>query len=78
MTSARMSWNLSPQDLLDAGATSSLWRVTQVVLAALIVAIVPPITLETLRQPSIQLHQRLANPRRTRQQAVNYPRRSLS
>jgi hypothetical protein len=73
-----MSWNLSPQELPDAGATSSLWRVTQVVLAALIVAIVPPITLETLRQPSEQLHQRLANPRRKRRQAVNYPTRWLS
>jgi hypothetical protein len=40
-----MSWNLSPQALFDAGATSSLWRVTQLVLAALIEAIVPPITL---------------------------------
>jgi hypothetical protein len=47
-----MSWNLSPQDLVDAGAASSLWRVTQVIFAALIKAIVPPITLAMLRQPS--------------------------
>jgi hypothetical protein len=73
-----MSWSLSPQALLDAGATSSLWRVTQVVLAALIEAIVPAITLDRLRQPSQHLHQRLASPRRKRRQAVNYPSRRLS
>ena len=41
-----------PQGLVDAGVTSSLWRVTQVVLAALIEAIVPPITLLMLARPS--------------------------
>src|ERR1019366_4497329 len=76
--SARISWSLSPHDLFDQGATSSLWRVTQVVLAALIEAIVPPITLTMLGQRSPQLHKRLANPRRMRRQAVNYPRRRLS
>jgi len=73
-----MSWNLSPQDLFDAGATSSLWRVAQVVLAALIEAIVPPITLAMLERPSPNLHKRLANPRRKRRQAVNYPKQRLS
>jgi hypothetical protein len=43
MTLTRISWNLSPQALFDAGATSSLWRVTQVVLDALLQAIVPPL-----------------------------------
>jgi hypothetical protein len=61
-TSARISWSLSPQALADAAATSSLWRVTQIILAALIEAIVPPITLAMLRQPSPQFHKRLANP----------------
>lgn len=78
MISARMSWTLSPQALFDKGATSSLWRVTQVVLDALIAAIVPPITIAMLRNPSPQLHQRLANPRRKRKPAVNYPRGRLS
>jgi hypothetical protein len=78
MTSARMSWNLSPQALIDAGASSSLWRVTQVVLDALINAIIPPITLIMLRNPSHRLHRRLANPKRKRKQAVNYPIRVLS
>jgi hypothetical protein len=73
-----MSWTLSPQALFDKGATSSLWRVTQVVLDALIAAIVPPITIAMLRNPSPQLHQRLANPRRKRKPAVNYPRGRLS
>jgi hypothetical protein len=73
-----MSWNLSPQALLDAGATSSPWRVAQSVLAALIAAIVPPITLDMLKRPSACLHKRLANPRRQRRPAVNYPNRTLS
>jgi hypothetical protein len=73
-----MSWSLSPQALIDAGAVSSLWRVTQVILAALIEAIVPPITLAMLRKPSPQLHKRLANPKRKRRQAVNYPHGRLS
>jgi hypothetical protein len=64
--------------LFDAGATSSLWRVAQVVLDALIAAIVPPITLAALGRPSPQLHRRLANPKRKRRQAVNYPHRRLS
>ena len=78
MTSARMSWIFSPQELVDAGAEGSLWRITQVVLAALIDAIVPPITLEALLNPSPALHRRLTNPRRRRRQAVNYPCRKLS
>jgi hypothetical protein len=73
-----MSWNLSPQALFDAGAASSLWRVTQFVLDALIAAIVPPITLTMLKTPSPQLHKRLANPKRKRRQAVNYPYGRLS
>src|SRR5271165_6307422 len=68
-----MSWNLSPQALFDAGATSSLWHVAQLVLGALIEAIVPPITLTMLKQASAKLHTRLANHRRKRKQAVNYP-----
>ena len=77
-TSARISWNLSPQALFDDGATSSLWRVAQVVLAALIEAIVPPITLAMLERPSLHLHKRLANPRRKRSQAVKYGGSKLS
>jgi len=73
-----MSWRFSPQALIDAGGTSSLGRVTQLVLAAVIEAIVPPITLTMLKQVSDRLHKRLANPRRKRKQAVNYPRQGLS
>jgi hypothetical protein len=72
------SWSLSPQALFDAGATSSLWRVAQVVLAVLIDAVVPPITLAMLGRLSPTLHKRLANPRRKRRQAVNYRGRRLS
>jgi hypothetical protein len=73
-----MSWNLSPQALFDAGATSSLWRVTQVVLDAILQAVVPAITLVMLKHASATLHKRLANPRRKRKQAVNYPYGQLS
>lgn len=73
-----MSWVFSPQALFDAGAGSSLWRVAQVVLEALLAAIVPPISLAMLQRPSRGLHIRLANPRRTRRPAVNYPHGRLS
>ena len=73
-----MSWNLSPQALFDAGATSSIWRVTQVVLQAILQAVVPPITVTMLQRASARLHKRLANPRRKRRQAVNYPFGRLS
>ncbi len=55
-----------------------MWRVTQLVLAALIEAIVPPITLTMLNRASAKLHTRLANPKRKRKQAVNYPKGRLS
>jgi hypothetical protein len=73
-----MSWNLSPQELFDAGATSSLWRITKVVLAAILQAVVPVITLAMLEHASATLHKRLANPRRKRKPAVNYPYGRLS
>jgi hypothetical protein len=73
-----MSWTLSPQALFDGGARSSLWRVTQVVLDAILQAIVPAITLAMLQHASVTLHKRLANPRRKRSQAVNDPYGRLS
>jgi hypothetical protein len=50
-----------------------LWRVAQTVLAALIAAIVPSITLDMLKKASARLRNRLANPKRKRKQAVSYP-----
>jgi hypothetical protein len=50
----------------------------QLVLGALIAAIIPPITLDMLKAASAKLHKRLANPRRKRKQAVNYPGKGLS
>jgi hypothetical protein len=69
-----MSWNLSPEELSAADATSSLWRVAQVVFEALIAAIRPSMTLAMLMQPSPRFHKRLANPKRKRRPAVNYPK----
>jgi len=51
--------------------------VTAVVLHALIAAIVPAITITMLERPECRLHKHLANPRRKRRQAVNYPHRRL-
>jgi hypothetical protein len=73
-----MSWNLSPQELFEAGATTSLWRVTELVLEAILDTVMPAITLAMLEHPSATLHKRLANPRRKRRQAVNYPYGRLS
>lgn len=55
-----------------------MWRMAQLVLGALIAAIIPPITLDMLKAASAKLHKRLANPRRKRKQAVNYPGKGLS
>jgi hypothetical protein len=52
--------------------------VTQLVLAALIDAIVPPITLTMLNKASASLHKRLANPKRKRKQAVHDPKWQVS
>jgi hypothetical protein len=73
-----MSWNLSPQALFGTGATTSLWRITELVLDAILQAVVPAISLTMLLQPSARLHERLANPKRKRKQAVNYPFGRLS
>jgi hypothetical protein len=73
-----MSWTLSPRALFDAGSTSSLWRITELVRDAILQAVVPAITLAMLQRPTATLHKRLANPKRKRQQAVNYPFGQLS
>jgi hypothetical protein len=73
-----MSWNLSPEAMFNAGATSSLWRIAQVGLDAILLAVMPPITLHMLARASPGLHKHLANRRRKRQQAVNYPFGRLS
>jgi hypothetical protein len=51
--------------------------VTQLVLRALIEAIVPPVTLAMLKTAASKLHRCLANPKRKRKQAVNYPKREI-
>jgi len=52
--------------------------VKQLTLAATLDAIVPPISIELLLREAPALHRRLANPKRKRRQAVNYPNRPLS
>jgi len=53
--------------------TTSQWRVTSAVRDALIALIVPPLPLAMLLAASHAMHKRLANPKRKRKQAVNYP-----
>ena len=50
----------------------------QVVLDAILAAVVPAITLAMLECASATLHKRLANPKRKRKQVVNYPYGRLS
>jgi multisubunit Na+/H+ antiporter MnhG subunit len=73
-----MCWNLSPQELSDAGCTASLWRSFQEALAVLMAAILPPITLHMLTNASPKMHARLANPKRRRKPAISWPIRRLS
>ena len=44
-TSARISWNLPPEDLLDADYIPSLWGVQKLALLVLVAIIVGPISL---------------------------------
>ncbi len=81
-----MIWALAAsaiQTLFDEGASSSSWRVAKIALDAIIAAVRPVITLAMLQLAMLQRasakpRKRLANPRRKRRQAVNYPHGRLS
>lgn len=64
--------------LPEAGCTGPLWRSCQEALAALIAAIVSPVTLHMLTNASPRMYARLANPRRRRRHAIRWPIRGLS
>ena len=76
MTSARISWNLPPQPLLEAGYTPSRWRVYKA-LALLVVALLlgRPSLADFLDAPA-RIHRSMADPPRKR--PVQVPIRALS
>jgi hypothetical protein len=76
-TSARKSWNLSPEDLLDAGYLPSLWAAHKATLRALLAAVLGHLPLRRLTQTDAAKHKRLANAPRKRRPQILYPAISL-
>jgi len=73
-TSARTSWNLSPEDLLDAAYIPSLWAVQKTVLIGIIIG---PIAIADILKPRAVVHRHLANAPRKRKPQVRYPVQDL-
>lgn len=76
-TSARISWNLPPEDLLDADYIPSLWGVQKIVLMVLVAIILGPLSLADLAAAGPLVHRNLANAPRKRKPRVRYPVRGL-
>jgi hypothetical protein len=76
-TSARTSWTLPPEDLLDAAYVPSLWAVQKTVLMVLISIILGPLSLASIVAPRAVVHRHLANAPRKRKPHVCYPVRDL-
>jgi hypothetical protein len=76
-TSARISWNLPPEDLLDADYIPSLWAVQKIALLVLISIILGPMSLAGLTAAAPMVHRYLANAPRKRKPHVRYPVRGL-
>ncbi len=77
MTSARISWNLPPEDLLDAAYVPSLWAVQKTVLMVLLGIVIGPLSLASLVAPHPMVHRHLANAPRRRIPHIRYPVRDL-
>ena len=75
--SARISWNLPPEDLLDAAYVPSLWAVQKTVLMVLLAIILGPLSLASIVAAKPIVHRHLANAPRKRKPHVRYPVRSL-
>ena len=72
-----MSWNLSPQDLLDAGYLPALWGVQKTTIRAMLAAILGHTPLDRLCLMTLETQKRAANAKRKRQPQVRYPVRSV-
>jgi hypothetical protein len=75
--SARISWTLPPEDLLDADYVPSLWAVQKIALLVLLSIIVGPLSLDCMTEAGPMMHRNLANAPRKRKPHVKYPVRSL-
>lgn len=76
-TSARTSWTLPPEDLLDAAYIPSLWAVQKTVLMVLLAVVLGPLSLATILAAPPPVHRRLADAPRNRKPPVRYPVRDL-
>ena len=75
--SARISWNLPPEDLLDAAYTPSLWAVQKTALLVLLGIVIGAIPLASILDAQPAVHRNLANAPRKRKPRGNYPVRGL-
>ena len=76
-TSARTSWNLPPEDLLDAAYIPSLWAVQKTVLMVLLGIVLGRLSLASIIAAHPMVHRHLANAPQKRQPHVRYPVRNL-
>ena len=77
MTSARTSWNLPPEHLLDAAYTPSLWAVQKTVLMVLLGIVIGAIPLASIVAARTTVHRNLANAPRRQKPNISYPVRDL-
>ena len=77
MTSARISWTLPPEDLLDAAYAPSLWAVQKTVLMVLLGIVIGPLSLASLVAPHPMVHRHLANAPLRRKLHIRYPVQDL-
>ena len=68
-----MSWNLSPQDLIDEAYIPSLWRTQQHALRCLLAAVFGSLLPAALLSASPAAYRRLAHTRRRRRPHICYP-----
>lgn len=76
-TSARTSWNLPPEALLEAAYVPSLWAVQKTVLMVLLGIVLGPLSLAKIIAAQAIVHRRLANAPRNRKPHIRYPVRDL-
>lgn len=74
-TSARISWSLPPQDLLDAEYLPSLWTLQDTAFTWLVSIVLGPLSLDQLRHADRTVHRRLARTPRKRKTQLCYPLR---
>ena len=71
--SARSSWTLPPEDLLDATYVPSLWRAWDITRRVLLLAVLGSLNVEDLLHAGPNVHRRLAHSRQKRRPHVRYP-----